>query len=134
MVPGWVGDGTWMVSCKLNIYVSWSTSEWGVRLAPWNWLESSTEIFLLTVPGRASFVDGLFVSCVCCAFAHCCLVIVCWERADLLALVCGVKQLVVVLSLFRVVSWILIVLIPDLRHLSYFQVTISNTSLLEGAV
>ena len=34
----------------------------------------------------------LFMSCVCHAFApvHCCLVITCWERADLLALVCGV--------------------------------------------
>ena len=37
-----------------------------------------------------SFV--LFMSCVCHAFAsvHCCLVVTCWERADLLALVCYV--------------------------------------------
>ena len=37
-----------------------------------------------------SFV--LFMSCVCHAFAsvHCCLVVTCWERADLLALVCDV--------------------------------------------
>ena len=35
----------------------------------------------------------LFMSCVCHAFAsvHCCLVVTCWERADLLALVCDVK-------------------------------------------
>ena len=35
----------------------------------------------------------LFLYCVCHAFvsAHCCLVVTCWERADLLALVCGVK-------------------------------------------
>ena len=34
----------------------------------------------------------LFISCVCHAFAsvHCCLVATCWERADLLALVCDV--------------------------------------------
>ena len=34
----------------------------------------------------------LFMSCVCHAFAsvHCCLVVTCWERADLLALVCDV--------------------------------------------
>ena len=34
----------------------------------------------------------LFVSCVCHAFAsvHCCLVVACWERADLVALVCDV--------------------------------------------
>ena len=32
----------------------------------------------------------LFMPCVCHAFAsvHCCLVVICWERADLLALVC----------------------------------------------
>ena len=31
----------------------------------------------------------LFMSCVCHAFAsvHCCLVVTCWKRADLLALV-----------------------------------------------
>ena len=34
----------------------------------------------------------LFMYCVCHAFmsVHCCLVITCWERADLLALVCDV--------------------------------------------
>ena len=32
------------------------------------------------------------MSCVCPAFAsvHCCLVVTCWKRADLLALVCNV--------------------------------------------
>ena len=35
----------------------------------------------------------LFMSCVCHAFAsvHWCLVVTCWERADLLALVCNVQ-------------------------------------------
>ena len=35
----------------------------------------------------------LFMSCVCHAKAsvHCCLVVICWERADLLAIVCDVK-------------------------------------------
>ena len=35
----------------------------------------------------------LYLSCVCHAFVsgHCCLVVTCWERADLLALVCYVK-------------------------------------------
>ena len=35
----------------------------------------------------------LFLYYVCHDFAsaHCCLVVTCWERADLLALVCGVK-------------------------------------------
>ena len=35
----------------------------------------------------------LFLSCVSHSFAsiHCCLVVTCWERADLLALVCDVQ-------------------------------------------
>ena len=35
----------------------------------------------------------LFVSCVCHAFesVYCCLVVTCWERADLFALICDVK-------------------------------------------
>ena len=61
-----------------------------MSLAPLNWFKPSSKIFLLTVPERyffcASFV--VFVSCVSHAFAsvHCCLVVTCWERADLLAL------------------------------------------------
>ena len=44
----------------------------------------------------------LFMSRVCHAFASvpCCLVVTCWERADLLALICDVF-----LSLSHVVSW-----------------------------
>ena len=62
----------------------------------------------------------LFMSCDCHAFAsvHCCLVVTCWERDDLLALVyfgfvtfpCGTLGQV----------WYLIVSIPDLCCLSYF--------------
>ena len=42
--------------------------------------------------GGTSFVDHLcnvYLSCACNAFAsvHCCFVVTCWERADLLALV-----------------------------------------------
>ena len=65
----------------------------------------------------------LFMSCVCHAFAsvHCCLVVTCWETADLFDLVCD--------SYFDFVTfpcgilgqvWYLIVLIPDLCRLSYF--------------
>ena len=70
-----------------------------------------------------SFV--LFMSCVCHAFAsvHCCLVVTCWERDDLLLLFvmlicvfitfpCGILGQV----------WYLIVSIPDLCHLSYFYI------------
>ena len=65
----------------------------------------------------------LLMSCVCHAFAsvHCCLVVTCWERANLLALVwmsncdfvsfpCDILGQV----------WYFIVLIPDLCRLSYF--------------
>ena len=47
----------------------------------------------------------LFKSCVCRAFTsvHLCLGVTCWERADLLAIVCDV--LLCFLSLSHVVSW-----------------------------
>ena len=55
----------------------------------------SSKILLLTVPRRYFFGGSfvLFPYYVCHAFAsaHCCLVVTCWERADLLALICGVK-------------------------------------------
>ena len=75
------------LSCKLNIYVPWFTYELRVRLAPWNHI-------LPTVPRRYFFCWSfvLFMSCVYHAFAsvHCNLVVTCWKRVDLLALVCGV--------------------------------------------
>ena len=37
-----------------------------------------------------------------CASVYLCLVVTCWERADLLALVCGVCEFVT----FRLVSWV----------------------------
>ena len=65
----------------------------------------------------------LFMSCDCHAFAsvHCCLVVTCWERADLLALLCNVYCGFATFPrgiLGQV--WYLIVSIPDLCHLSYF--------------
>ena len=64
------------------------------------------------------------MSCVFHDFApvHCCLVVMCWERADLLALVCDVKLCFVTFPcgvLGQV--WYLIVSIPDLCRLSYFS-------------
>ena len=46
-----------------------------------------------------------FVSCVSHAFAsvHCCFVVTCWERADLLALV---GDVCCILLLSNVVSWV----------------------------
>ena len=84
-----------------------------------------SKIFLLTVPMRYFFCGSfvLFVSCDGHAFAsvHCCLAVTCLERADLLALVCDVYCGFVTFPcgiLGQV--WYLIVLIPDLYHLSYF--------------
>ena len=72
-----------------------------------------------------------FVSCVSHAFAsvHCCLVHTCWERADLFALVGDVYCIFVTFP-FGILGqvWNLIVLFPDLSHLSYFQ---NNTPILK---
>ena len=75
--------------------VSWSTSEFRVRLAPWNWFKPSSKIFYWPFQGGTTYVDLLcfFLSYFCyalCACVYLCLVVTCWERTDLLALVCGV--------------------------------------------
>ena len=77
-----------------------------VRLAPWSLFKPSSEIFLLTIPRWYFFCRSflcVFLSCVSNAFAsiHCCLVVTCWERADLLALV---GDLYCILLLFHVLS------------------------------
>ena len=68
----------------------------------------------------------LFMSCVCHAFAsdHCCLVVTCWEKADLLALVCDVYLCFCYFPiLWYPGSGVAIDLsIPDLCRLSYFVV------------
>ena len=64
----------------------------------------------------------LFKSCDCHAYAsvHCCLVVTCWERADLLALVCdGYCDFVTFPCGILGQVWYFIVSIPDLCHLSY---------------
>ena len=70
-------------------------------------------------------MDYLWYLClvICHAFAsvHCCLVVTCWERADLLALVCDVYCSFVTFPCGILGQmWYLIVSIPDLGHLSYF--------------
>ena len=67
---------------------------------------------------------GTFVFCVSHAFVcvHCCLMVTCWERADLLALVGDVYCIFVTFPcgiLGQV--WYLIVSFPDLCRLSYFD-------------
>ena len=101
----------------------WTKGEVGT---PWNRLKLSNKNFLLTFQ-CGSFV--LFMSYVCHAFVsvHCCLVVTCWERADLLALVWDVYCDFVTFS-FGILGqvWYLIVLIPDPCCLSYFNIPINS--------
>ena len=65
-----------------------------------------------------------FVSCVshACASFHCCLVVICWERADLLALVGDVYCIFVTFPCDIMGQvWFLIVSFPDICRLSYFK-------------
>ena len=93
--------------------VSWSTSELRARLAPWNWFKPSSKIFYWLFQGGTSFVDLflfgsfmflfylVFVMSLCVS-VYMCFVVTCWERADLLALVCGVCEF----ATFPLVSWV----------------------------
>ena len=79
-----------------------------VRLAPLNRFKPSSKIFYWPFQGGTSFVDLLcFCSVLCllslCASVYMCFVVTCWERADLLALVCGVFCEFVT---FALVSWV----------------------------
>ena len=68
---------------------------------------------------------GFFcVSCVSHAFAsvHCFLVVTCWERADLLAIVDDVYCIFVTFACSTLgLVWYLIVSLPDLCRLSYLS-------------
>ena len=64
----------------------------------------------------------LFMSCASNAFAsaHCCLVVTCWERADLLALVGDVYCIFVTFQCGILGQlWYLIVSFPDICHLPF---------------
>ena len=80
------------------------------RLWDRNRFKPSSKIFYWPFQGGTSFVDLLcfffVLSCVCyvlCASVYMCFVVTCWERADLLALVCGVFCEFVT---FPLVSWV----------------------------
>ena len=88
--------------------MSWSTSELRVRLAPLDRFKPSSKLLYWPFQGGTSFVDLLcFCSVLCllclCASVYMCFVVTCWERADLLALVCGVFCEFVT---FPLVSWV----------------------------
>ena len=77
--------------------------------------------------GGTSFVDLLCIFCLVFAMHLCssgfmCFVVTCWERADLLALVCGVNCVFVTFPLISLVQvWYLIVSITYRCTLSYFM-------------
>ena len=76
------------------------------------------------------------IFCVCHAFAsvHRCLVVTYWERADLLALVCNVKCIFVTFPRGILAQvWYLIVSIPNLCRLSYFDYRLIEMAAICGS-
>ena len=90
---------TFSLSCLLGFVtftnMSSSTPELRARLPPWNWFKPTSQILSWPFQGGASFVDHLcyiplvFVM-LSCASVYWCLVVTCWQRADLLAFLCDV--------------------------------------------
>ena len=114
------------LSCKPNIYVSWSTSEFRVRLAPLNRFKPSSKIFYWPFQGGTSFVDLLCFCSVLCLLCLCARLFMCalWSPAGkgwplgsrlwCLLWVCHFP-----IGILGQV-WYLIVLIPDLCTHTYF--------------
>ena len=102
----------------------WTKYEVG---ALWNWFKISSKIFYWPFQGGASFDDHLLVYfnfvfvMLSRASFYWCLVVTCWERADLLALVCVVYlgSCHFHIGILGQV-WCLIVSIPNRCPLSYF--------------
>ena len=120
----------WLVrglSCKPNIYVSWSTSELRVRLAPLNRFKPSSKIFYWPFQGGTSFVDLLCFCSVLCLlyFVRVCLYVLCghlqgkgWPLGSRLWCLLWVCHFPIGI-LGQV--WYLIVSIPDLCNLITFS-------------
>ena len=113
-----------------QISMSWSTSELRVRLAMWNRFKPPSKIFFTDHPRRYLFCGSFMFFCLVfvmplCLSVYLCLVVTCWERANLSALVCSVVLWVChfpigILGQVRN----LIVSIPDLCTLTYFHMLI----------
>ena len=71
------------LSCKPNIYVSWSTSELRVRLAPLNRFKPSSKILYWPFQGGSSVVDLLCFCSVLCLLCLCAHLFICalWSPA-----------------------------------------------------
>ena len=118
------------LSCKPNIYVSWSTSELRVRLAPLNRFKPSSKIFYWPFQGGTSFVDLLCFCSVLCllCFVRVCLYVLCghllgkgWPLGSRLWCLLWVCRHFPIGILGQV--WYLIVSIPDLCTLTYFDMS-----------
>ena len=121
----------------VTFYVSWSTSELRVRLAPLNRFKPSSKIFYWPFQGGTSFVDLLCFCSVLCLLCLCARLFICalWSHAG--------KGLTSWLS-FVVLLWVchfpigilgqvwyLIVSIPDLCTLTYFAQPCQNLHCLQ---
>ena len=102
----------------------WTKGEVG---PPLNWFKPSGKIFYWPFQGSISFVNLLCFICLMfamtlCASVYMCLVVTGWERADLLALVCGVWLWVCHFPIGILGQvWYLTVSIPNLYTLTYFD-------------
>ena len=112
--------------------MSWSTSELRVRLArrktglspPVKYFTDRSKAVLLLWIFYVFFFCLAFVMPLC-ASVYMCLVVICWERSDLLALVCGVLLWVCHFPIGILGQvWYLIVSIPNLCTLTYFKLNI----------
>ena len=105
MMHWWVRG---LLPCKPNIYVSWSTSELRVMLAPWDQFKPSSKIVLLTVP-RRYFFSGSFCVFVCLGFlmlSRLFIAALCSPAGKGPASWLLLVMLIVFLLLSNVVSWI----------------------------
>ena len=117
----------------LTFYVSWSTSELRMRLAPLNRFKPSSKIFYWPFQGGTSFVDLL---CFCSVlyllcFVRVCLYVLCghllgkdWPLGSRLWCLLWVCHFPIGI-LGQV--WYLIVSIPDLCTLTYFTLLLLRT-------
>ena len=118
--------GSFMQTKYLCVLIHiWTKGEVG---APLNRFKPSSKIFYWPFQGGTSFVDLLCFFCLLFAMhlytsVYMCLVVTCRERGDLLALVCGVLLWVRYFPIGILGQvWFLIVSIPDLCPLTYFEI------------
>ena len=100
----------WGLSCKPNIFVSWSTSELRVRLAPWNrFISPPVKYFNWPFQGGTSFVDHLCYLCLVFVMLLLLSIAALWSPAGKGLTSCPWLLFVMfncIFSLSHVVSWV----------------------------